>query len=138
MYSELSFLLVSSLLSATLFPGGSELLLIYYLKNNPNDLWWYFSAATLGNSLGAIITYFLARHLYWGRDQAKNKHLKTWYFCQKYGVWALLLSWLPIVGDFIPLAAGWLKSPPLLSIVLITIGKAVRYGVIILSTLFFI
>lgn len=138
MYSELIILLVSSLLSATLFPGGSELLLIYYLKNNPNDLWWYFSAATLGNSLGAILTYCLAWRLYWGREKAKNKHLKTWNFCQKYGVLALLLSWLPVVGDFIPLAAGWLKTPPLLSILLITAGKALRYGVIIIGTLFLI
>ncbi|MGB5446529.1 MAG: YqaA family protein [Psychromonas sp.] len=138
MYSELFVLLVSSLVSATLFPGGSELLLIYYIKNNPHNLWWYFTAATLGNSLGAIITYFLAGYLYWGREQARQKHLKTWHFCQKYGVWALLLSWVPVVGDFIPLAAGWLKTPQLLSITLITAGKALRYGVIIISTVFLI
>ncbi|MFT7054344.1 MAG: membrane protein YqaA with SNARE-associated domain, partial [Psychromonas sp.] len=54
---------------------------------------------------------------------------------QKHGLWALLLSWLPVVGDFIPLAAGWLKLPVLRSILLITLGKALRYAVIIFATL---
>ncbi|WP_232784858.1 YqaA family protein [Psychromonas sp. MB-3u-54] len=135
MWSELMVLLVSSFVSATLFPGGSELLLIYYVKNNPSDLWWYFSAVTLGNSLGALSSYFLGFYVCGGMQQAKSKYLKTWVFCQKYGLWALLLSWLPVVGDFIPLAAGWLKLPIFRSILLITLGKALRYAVITLATL---
>jgi membrane protein YqaA with SNARE-associated domain len=128
-------LLVSSFVSATLFPGGSELLLIYYVKNNPSNLWWYVSAATLGNSLGALSSYFLGFYVCGGIQKAKSKYLKTWLFCQKYGLWALLLSWLPVVGDFIPLAAGWLKLPIFRSILLITLGKALRYVVITLVTL---
>ncbi len=135
MYSELTVLLLSSFVSATLFPGGSELLLIYYLKNNPNNLYWYFCAVTIGNGSGAVLTYFLAGYLSWGQEKAKFRYLKTWRFCQRYGVWALLLSWLPVIGDFIPLAAGWLKTPILTSIVLIAVGKALRYAVIIISTL---
>ena len=135
MFSELIVLLLSSFVSATLFPGGSELLLIYYLNNNPDNLWWYFTAVTLGNSLGAVLTYVLAGYLYWGREKAKLQYLKTWRFCQQYGVWALLLSWVPVIGDFIPLAAGWLKTPVLTSILLIAAGKALRYAVIIIGTL---
>lgn len=135
MWSELIVLLVSSFVSATLFPGGSELLLIYYVQNNPSELWWYFSAVTLGNSLGALSTYFFGYYLHRGIQKAKNKYAKTWVFCQKYGLWALLLSWLPIVGDFIPLAAGALKLPILRAILFITTGKALRYGVITFTTL---
>lgn len=135
MWSELIVLLVSSFVSATLFPGGSELLLIYYLKNNPSDLWWYFSAVTLGNSFGALTTYFLGFYVCGAMQKAKSKYLKTWLFCREYGLWALLLSWLPIVGDFIPLAAGGLKLPILRSILFITAGKALRYAVITFTTL---
>jgi membrane protein YqaA with SNARE-associated domain len=135
LWSELIVLLLSSFVSATLFPGGSELLLIYYVKNNPSDLWWYFSAVTLGNSLGALCTYFCGCYLYSRVQKAKVKYFKTWVFCQKYGLWALLLSWLPIVGDFIPLAAGALKLPILRAILFITTGKALRYAVITFTTL---
>ncbi|MFQ3176142.1 MAG: membrane protein YqaA with SNARE-associated domain [Psychromonas sp.] len=128
-------LLVSSFVSATLFPGGSELLLIYYVKNNPSNLWWYFSSVTLGNSLGALSSYFLGFYVCGGSQKVKSKYLKTWTFCQKHGLWALLLSWLPVVGDFIPLAAGWLKLPIFRSILLMTLGKALRYAVITFATL---
>ncbi len=136
MFYELLTLFTSSFVSATLFPGGSELLLIYYLKNNPADLWLYFSVVTLGNSLGALLTYFMGYYFYWGRKKAKSKHQKAWLFCQRYGVSALLLSWLPIVGDLLPLAAGWLKLPVSRSALLIVMGKALRYGVIVSSVLY--
>jgi len=136
LFYELSALFFNSFISATLFPGGSELLLIYYLKNNPADLWFYFSAVTFGNSLGALLSYFMGYYLYWGRNKAKSKQQKAWRFCQRYGAWSLLLSWLPLAGDLLPLAAGWLKLPALPCAVFIIIGKAVRYLLIIYSTLY--
>ena len=136
MIYELLTLFISSFVSATLFPGGSELLLIYYLKNNPADLWLYFSVVTLGNSLGALLTYLLGYYLYWGRKEAESKYQKAWLFCQRYGASALLFSWLPIIGDLLPLAAGWLKLAMIPSTLLIVIGKAIRYWVIVSSTLY--
>jgi membrane protein YqaA with SNARE-associated domain len=138
LWSELTILFFSSLVSATLFPGGSELLLIYYVKNDPTLSWSYFMAVTIGNSLGALITYFMGYFLYWGRDKAQSKHQKSWLFCQKYGVWALLLSWLPVVGDLLPLTAGWLKLSIIRSSLFIIMGKAIRYYLVINATLTFI
>jgi membrane protein YqaA with SNARE-associated domain len=133
---ELLALFSSAFISATLFPGGSELLLIYYLNNNPADPWVYFFVVTLGNSLGALVTYFMGYYFYWGRKAAKSKQQNAWLFCQRYGSPALLLSWLPIVGDLLPLAAGWLKLPIARSVLLIVSGKALRYGVIICTTMY--
>ena len=138
MFHELLTLFISSFVSATLFPGGSELLLIYYLKNNPADRWLYFLSVTLGNSLGALLTYFMGYYWRWGREKAQSKHHKAWRFCQRYGSPALLLSWLPVVGDLLPLAAGWLKLAILPSALLIIIGKALRYWLIIYSALYLI
>lgn len=136
MFQELLTLFASSFVSATLFPGGSELLLIYYLQNNPVDTWLYFSSVTVGNSLGALFTYFMGYYLNWKRKETQSKHHKAWLFCQRYGAAALLLSWLPIVGDLLPLAAGWLKLAVLPSVFLIVIGKAMRYWVIASGTLY--
>lgn len=131
MFSELLALFTSSFISATLFPGGSELLLIYYLHNNPTDRWLYFSSVTVGNSSGALLTYFMGYYLHWGRKEAESKHQKAWLFCQRYGAAVLLLSWLPVVGDLLPLAAGWLRLAILPSTLLIIAGKAMRYWVLV-------
>jgi len=50
---------------------------------------------------------------------------------RRYGSGLLLLSWLPVVGDPLCVAAGWLRTPWLLSAVLITAGKTARYGVLL-------
>ena len=134
MYSEFAFLFFSGLVSATLFPGGSELLLIYYLHNSPDNALGYFTAITVGNSLGAFITYFMGYYLSWGREKTQQKHEKISVFCRRYGAPALLLSWLPIVGDLLPLIAGWLKVAIVRSLLCIFVGKALRYGAIIIST----
>ncbi|MCP5078235.1 MAG: DedA family protein [Psychromonas sp.] len=138
MFSELITLFLSGFISSTLLPGGSELLLIYYLNNNSENVLGYFFAVTAGNSLGAMVTYLMGYYFYWGRDKAQAKHKKATDFCKKYGVYSLLLSWLPIVGDLLPLVAGWLKLPISKSILFIITGKALRYLLIIISTLYFL
>ena len=135
---ELLTLFFSAFISSTLLPGGSELLLIYYIKSNPESCWLYFLAATAGNSLGALVTYFMGYYFYWGREKAKSKHQKAYLFCQKYGVYSLILSWLPIVGDLLPLVAGWLKLSIVKSIIYIVTGKTLRYALIVTSTLYFV
>lgn len=135
---ELFTLFVSAFVSATLFPGGSELLFIYHLSNTPQNSCYYFLAVTLGNSLGAVVTYWLGYYCGWGRDKLQAKHEKALRFCKKHGAYALLLSWLPIVGDLLPLAAGWLKLGWLKSAFFILSGKALRYGLLWISTLYFI
>lgn len=124
-------LFVSSLISATLLPGGSEVLLLYFTSQSPEHSFFYFIAATSGNTLGSIISYLMGYYFYWGRDKTQSKYPKAWRLSQKYGVWTLLLSWLPIIGDFFPLAAGWLKLPLWSVSLLIFIGKGLRYGILI-------
>lgn len=138
MYTEFLALFVSGFISSTLLPGGSELLLIYYLKNNPEAVWGYFVAVTAGNSLGAMVTYLMGYYFYWGREKAQQKHKKAVLFCQRYGIYSLLLSWLPLVGDLLPLAAGWLKLSIIKCLFFIVSGKALRYLLIIVSALYFI
>ena len=118
---------VSSFLSATVLPGGSELLLFGFLKLHPEQFWPALGLATLGNTLGGMTTYACGRFLpEWQRlDTLPHKdRLEHW------GPAALLLSWVPLIGDALCLAAGWLKLPWLPCLLLMALGKALRYALV--------
>ena len=127
-------LFLSALISSTLFPGGSEALLLYKLNEN-GDAFALVMVATIGNVLGSLITYGMGRlgneavHKKWLRmDEAKVERAEHWF--EKYGQPSLLLAWLPIVGDPLCLVAGLLRSNAGLFLLLVTIGKAARYAAI--------
>ncbi len=126
----------SALISSTLFPGGSEALLLYRL-NEGGDVVGLVLIATLGNLLGSVITYAMGRfgnealHRKWLKiSEQQIAHAETWF--AKYGKPALLLAWLPVVGDPLCLAAGLLRSGLLSFLVLAGVGKLLRYAVLAL------
>lgn len=134
--NEYWLLFSSGFISATLFPGGSEVLFLYYLKQQEALKWGFFFVVTLGNSLGGIVTYMMGSYIQFGQQKAAVKYPKTLIFCKKWGNVALLLSWLPIIGDVICLFSGWLKLPKRVAFISIVIGKSVRY--LFLMAVFFI
>lgn len=136
-------LFVYSGLAATLLPGGSEILLAGMLIEQPEHALWLWLIATSGNSLGAYVTFFMgglvARTLRKTQTVAKQtirSRLEKMFTLpakridqlHSYGVWLLLLSWVPIIGDGFCLAAGYLGWPKKLCLSLIVTGKAARYG----------
>ena len=136
--SELTGLFVSALLSATLLPGSSEVLLVALLAGG-GDPWLLGAVATVGNTLGSCITYAMGRGLTaaasrsrasWLPNEVKQQRAERLF--QRYGLPSLLLAWLPVIGDAIALAAGVLRVPLALFIPLVALGKAARYAVLIL------
>lgn len=119
--ASLGTLFASSFLAATLLPGGSEAVLFAVLKLHPGELWSAIAVATLGNALGGMSSYLI------GRVIPPKKDLPGLPAVQKYGSPILLLSWVPVVGDPLCVAAGWLRINPWLSLVFITLGKLARY-----------
>lgn len=120
----------SALLSATLLPIGSELLLIYDIQSG-HHLGLLLLCATLGNVLGSVINYFLGLK---GEAYCEKKgYLKAQQvdkysrFFSRYGGFALLLSWAPIIGDPITFIAGILKYPFKYFLFWVTLAKAGRY-----------
>lgn len=114
-------LFIASFLSATVLPGGSEVALVAVLHEYP-ALWWpALAVATLGNTLGGGTSYVL------GRCLPNRVNSKALILAHRYGYWALLLSWLPLVGDALCVAAGWLRFNPWVSMLMLAIGKGVRY-----------
>ncbi len=131
--SALWSLFVSALISSTLAPGGSEAVLAYLVKQSLHEPGVLVCVATLGNTLGALTTWWLG---YWaGRRFPADRPLdpkrhKAVVALQKKGVPLLLLSWLPLVGDGFCFAAGWLKLSFWPSVLAIMVGKLGRYAVI--------
>ena len=124
--SDLSLwgLFISSLLSATLLPGGSELVLVGVLKLHPELFWPALAVGTLGNTLGGMITFGMGYLL------PQTRQLKYIEKMRHYGTPALLLAWMPILGDALCLTAGWLKLNLWYAALFMAAGKFIRYYLI--------
>jgi membrane protein YqaA with SNARE-associated domain len=122
-------LFFSSLLGATLLPGGSEVVLLGVLKLHPELFWSAILIATLGNTLGGMITFGMGRLLPARQRADQLKHVDK---LHRYGTPALLLTWLPIIGDALCLTAGWLRLNPWQAVLFMALGKFARYYIIAL------
>lgn len=124
--SDLSLwgLFISSLLGATLLPGGSELVLIGVLKLHPELFWPALLIGSLGNTLGGMVSFGMGWML------PMTQQLKHEERVRRYGTPALLLAWAPLIGDALCVAAGWLRLNPLYAALFMLIGKFVRYAVV--------
>ncbi len=95
--------------------------------------------ATTGNVLGALVNWFIGYYLIKFKNKKwfpiqKRKIDKYSRFYQKWGVWSLLLAWMPIIGDPLTIIAGMFKTNIWLFLTLVTIGKLSRYLLIIFVT----
>ena len=128
------FLFFSAFISSTLFPGGSEAVLAYLVSDATHPLYLLITVATIGNTLGAMTSWGIGRLVsirYSTEKLSKESQQKAVTRLQHYGSPILLLSWLPVVGDPLCVAAGWLRIHWLKSLLFITTGKLLRYIVVI-------
>ena len=128
--ASLYALFISSLLAATLLPGGSEAALFAVLKAYPEMLWVALAVATIGNTLGGMVTFAMGGLL--PQSHLQSQQLKHVEKLRHYGSPALLLAWVPLLGDALCLAAGWLRLSWWQAGLFMAIGKFARYGVIAL------
>lgn len=109
-------------------------MLAWLVSEGEHPLGWLLFLASLGNVLGSLITWGMG---YWVasrfplRALNKPEHQRARRWVEHYGPLALLLAWLPIVGDPLCFAAGWLRVNLIASIITITLGKTIRYAVIV-------
>jgi membrane protein YqaA with SNARE-associated domain len=121
----LSTIFVVAFVSATLLPMGSEPAVFGFVKLNPEQFWLAIAVATVGNTLGGVVDYWLG----YGAHEAVAKGKRTRYlgWFERFGPKALFFSWLPVVGDPLCAVAGWLKLPFWRSVFWMAIGKLLRY-----------
>lgn len=136
---SLPALFFTSFLAATVLPIGSEWLLILLIVDGQQAP-GVVAIATFGNYLGACTTYLIG---IFGSDFFIRKilrlsdrdSLKARAIFRRYGVWSLLFSWLPIIGDPLCLLAGTLRTPFVPFSILVLIGKFCRYAAVAFLTL---
>jgi len=138
-FLDLIFLFLSSFLAATIFPAQSELVLASLNIADNHDKFLLVAIATTGNVLGALVNWFIGYYLIKFKNKKwfpiqKRKIDKYSRFYQKWGVWSLLLAWMPIIGDPLTIIAGIFKTNIWLFLILVTIGKLSRYLFVIFIT----
>jgi len=132
-------LFLAALVAATLLPAQSEAVLVALLLAGHEPV-VLVAVATAGNVLGSLVNWWLGRqvlrfqHQRWfplspvrlGQAQAAYR---------RHGRWSLLLSWAPVIGDPITLAAGVMREPLRTFLPLVLVAKAARYAVVAAVTL---
>ncbi|MCB1985165.1 MAG: DedA family protein [Burkholderiales bacterium] len=130
--ASLLALFTSSFLAATLLPGGSEAVLAGVLVAYPDLLWQALILATIGNTLGGMSSYLIGRLLPDEKAILKKTggSSRSLEWVRGHGAPILLLSWAPVIGDALCVAAGWLRINWLWAMFFMTIGKFARYWIV--------
>jgi membrane protein YqaA with SNARE-associated domain len=125
----LSTVFFVAMVSATLLPMGSEFAVIGLVKLNLDMFWPAVFVATVGNTLGGMISWWMGygAELAYERVAHKKFEARALKYLERFGPKACLLSWLPGVGDPLCAVAGWLKMPLWPCTMYMAIGKFARY-----------
>ena len=126
---------MAAFVAGSVFPFSSETILagLQLAGLHPLPL---FLSATLGNVLGSMFNYWIGsfgklewieRYLHVGRDKVE----KTRLWLQGRGAWMGVFCFLPILGSALAVTLGYMRAHPWFTLLSITIGKAVRYAILI-------
>jgi len=125
--TELLGLLAVSFLASTLVPLPSEAALYAYLQAYPERATLAVALATLGNTAGGMTSYLIGRVL-----PQRNLNQKAVSHLHRYGAPVTLLAFLPVVGDALCVAAGWLRVNWLAALAFMAAGRLARYTAVAL------
>ena len=118
-------LFAASFAAATLFPLPSEAALFAYLQHYPDNVALAVTVATIGNTAGGMTSYLIGRFI-----PQKKMDSKAVQSVRRYGAPITVLAWLPIVGDALSVAAGWLRMNWALVLAFMAAGRLLRYLVV--------
>lgn len=130
----LSGLALSAFLSSTLLPGSSEVVLLLLLRDGQIAPMSLLAVASVANTLGGLSTYLIGYGVALGLIKSrriKEPQARALAWAKRWGYAVLLFSWLPVIGDGLCLAAGWLRVPWLAALVAMFVGKAARYMILV-------
>lgn len=133
-------LFAAALLAATVVPMQSEMVLVGLLVAGKQPVWALVAVASCGNIIGSAINWLLGRSMARLADRSwfpvNRRQLdrgRQWY--QRYGTWSLLLSWAPVIGDPITVAAGVMGERLAVFVLVVGLAKTARYLVLTCLTL---
>jgi membrane protein YqaA with SNARE-associated domain len=130
----------AAFLSATVFPFQSEVILFGMLMAEHHQVMLLVLVASLGNTIGSCVNWFLGRFIAQFEDRrwfpvSKDKVARAERWYHRYGRWSLLLSWVPIIGDPLTIVAGVLREPFPVFLALVSVAKTARYVAVAAITL---
>lgn len=125
-------LLIISFLAATILPLSSELVLSTMLLTDSFDKYLLLVVASFGNIFGSSVNWYLGKKILIFKDKKwfpvnEKQIAKSEMYFKKYGIWSLLLAWVPIIGDPLTVIAGILKINFFTFLLLVSISKTSRY-----------
>ena len=125
-------LFTSALVAASLLPAQSEAVLVTLVLRGDQPVWALVTVASIGNVAGAVINWLLGRGIERFRDRrwfpvGPQALARAQAQYQRFGKWSLLLSWMPVIGDPLTLAAGLMREPLPVFLLLVTLAKTARY-----------
>ena len=130
--TALTALFALSFSAATLLPGGSEAALLALVTLGNHSVLTLLIVASLGNILGSVLNYWLGRvalryqdRKWFPANAAMLEKSQGWF--GKWGQWAVLLAWVPVIGDPITVAAGVMRMGFIRFLILVSISKISRY-----------
>ena len=136
MLPALGGLALSAFLAATFLPGTTEVVLLALVAAADIEPWLLIAVASTFNVLGSGVNYAIGRYLERWRGlrlmpvpPERLARAQGWF--RRWGVWSLLLSWVPFVGDAFPVVAGLMRANPWVAFPLIAIGKTARFVAIV-------
>jgi membrane protein YqaA with SNARE-associated domain len=136
----LSTVFLVAFLSATLLPMGSEPAVFGLIKLNPTLFWPVVLVATIGNTLGGTLTWWMgaaSERTYERLKHRKPPDPRALRWLSQLGAKACLFSWLPVVGDPLCAVAGWLRLPFWPCLGYMMLGKFARYLLMTSAMLWF-
>ena len=136
MLPALAGLALSAFLAATFLPGTTEVVLVGLIAAADIEPWLLVGVASFFNVLGSAVNFAIGWHLerfgnsrFMPVSAERLARAQGWY--RRYGLWSLLLSWVPVVGDAFPVVAGLMRANPWIAFLLIAIGKTARFVAIV-------
>ena len=133
-------LFMAALLAATILPMQSEAVLVGLLLTEKYPAAWLLAVASVGNILGSVLNWLLGRSIEHYRQRSwfpvsepRLIQAQNWY--QRYGKWSLLLSWMPVIGDPLTVAAGVMRESFWIFLLLVSVAKILRYLALMAATL---
>jgi membrane protein YqaA with SNARE-associated domain len=131
----LASLFVSAFLSATLLPGTSEITLSGMIAAGHVPVVAAILVATIGNTLGSCLNWGIGRffagfrsHRWFPVPASRFDYYSDWY--KRWGVWSLLMSWVPVIGDPLTVIAGAARTPIVIFTLIVFIAKGIRYMIV--------
>jgi membrane protein YqaA with SNARE-associated domain len=125
-------LFITAFISATIFPMQSEAVFFAAVYSGKYSVPLLLATATLGNTLGAGVNWWLGRgidrfrnHKWFPANEAQMSRAQNWY--KRWGRWSLLLAWLPFGGDALTVVAGIMREPLPSFLAIVGVGKLARY-----------